>query len=307
MEEMNKPLVSIVVITYRSESYILETLESIYAQTWNAIELIVSDDGSPDNTIKLCEDWLKQHKDRFFKTKLITVSQNTGITANFKRGINSVSGTWIKTLGGDDLLMPTCIADNMNYAQTHPEVSIITSNLQEIDANSAIIRETVSNEGLKYFLSTQNKIGPQKAYSRWPAFLNTPTFFCKKELFPIILQCDDDFKIYEDMSAVFRIIEHDIAIHYMDKTTIKYRIHPNAISRNPLAEARREQEAYIIFNKFRKKNLSIFNPIDLSIYYETWLRFKYKGLFGYKGINILRKFSLFYWQLRLNGYKEFWV
>jgi glycosyltransferase involved in cell wall biosynthesis len=44
------PLVSIIIITYNSSRYVLETLESIKSQTWDNIQLIVSDDGSRDNT-----------------------------------------------------------------------------------------------------------------------------------------------------------------------------------------------------------------------------------------------------------------
>ena len=51
------PLVSIVVITYNSAEYVLETLESAKAQTYQNIELIVSDDCSADNTVETCSRW----------------------------------------------------------------------------------------------------------------------------------------------------------------------------------------------------------------------------------------------------------
>lgn len=56
----NKPLVSIVVITYNSSEYVLETLESAKAQTYTNIELIVSDDCSTDETVSICKNGLKQ-------------------------------------------------------------------------------------------------------------------------------------------------------------------------------------------------------------------------------------------------------
>ncbi len=54
------PLVSIIVITYNSSKYVLETLESAKAQTYQNIELIVSDDGSTDNTIEICKIWIEK-------------------------------------------------------------------------------------------------------------------------------------------------------------------------------------------------------------------------------------------------------
>lgn len=46
------PLVSVIVITYNSAQYVVETLDSVYSQTYENIELIVTDDCSQDNTIE---------------------------------------------------------------------------------------------------------------------------------------------------------------------------------------------------------------------------------------------------------------
>lgn len=59
---MEQPLVSVSVITYNSAKTVLETLESIKAQTYQNLELIVSDDCSTDNTVELCRNWIEQNK-----------------------------------------------------------------------------------------------------------------------------------------------------------------------------------------------------------------------------------------------------
>lgn len=64
-------LVSVVVITYNSEKYILETLESIKTQSYKNLELIISDDCSKDDTVMICRDWLDKEGERFIRTKLI--------------------------------------------------------------------------------------------------------------------------------------------------------------------------------------------------------------------------------------------
>jgi glycosyltransferase involved in cell wall biosynthesis len=77
-----KILVSIVVITYNSSKYILETLESIKQQTYKNLELIITDDCSKDNTVVLCQDWLDVNKHGFIRTKLITTPPNKLPTIN---------------------------------------------------------------------------------------------------------------------------------------------------------------------------------------------------------------------------------
>ena len=64
MTKNNNPLVSIIVITYNSAKFVLETLESAKAQTYQNIELIISDDGSTDNTVQICREWLKNNEEQ---------------------------------------------------------------------------------------------------------------------------------------------------------------------------------------------------------------------------------------------------
>lgn len=54
----NIDIVSVCIITYNSSKYIEETLESVRRQTYPAIELIISDDASSDDTVYICEQWI---------------------------------------------------------------------------------------------------------------------------------------------------------------------------------------------------------------------------------------------------------
>lgn len=299
------PLVSIVLITYNSAKYVLETLESVKKQTWRNIELIISDDGSNDLTIKICTDWLKENKHHFQQVHLITVAENTGIPKNCNRGLRATRGEWLKTISGDDILLPNCIADNMAFSRLIPDCSFIFSDVNEINENGSVIREHIVNESLLFFgnLSTAKK--QLKAYSRWPAFLNTPSFFSKREVIEKVGFCDENFKIYEDMTMIIRMMERNIKMYYMPITTVSYRIHQQAISRSQHVNERREKEAFMVFKKYREPHLSLLNPFDLSVYYENWLRFKFKGINGRKGIHCLRKLSLYYWHMKFNGIKTY--
>ena len=124
---MTQQLVSIIVATYNSSRFVIETLESAKAQTWQNIELVVSDDCSADNTVELCRNWIAQNKDRFVNTQLITVPANTGVSANCNRMIQSSVAEWIKMIAGDDILLPNCIEDNMQFVHLNPEASIVFS------------------------------------------------------------------------------------------------------------------------------------------------------------------------------------
>lgn len=105
-DQSENPLVSIIVITYNSAKYVLETLESAKAQTYQNIELIITDDASQDDTVEICKEWLKENKELFVKTELVTVQKNTGISPNCNRGLKLSNGKWLKFIAGDEVIIP---------------------------------------------------------------------------------------------------------------------------------------------------------------------------------------------------------
>ncbi|MGC9375868.1 MAG: glycosyltransferase [Bacteroidales bacterium] len=295
------PLVSVIVVTYNSSRYVLETLESIRVQTYKNIELIICDDSSTDETVELCRDWVSKNKDYFKNIELITSNKNTGISANSNRGIMAAKGTWLKLIAGDDLLLDNCILENLLFVKDTPNAKFISSKVQPINNSGKHLNHQSSKydafKNLYFTLPAKKQL---KMYARLPVFLNSPSFFLKKEVFKIINYFDEEFRIYDDICLIYRANSNNVKIHFLDKFTVKYRIHENAISRNNNTEIeeRRKKEQILIFNKYRRKNLNKWNLIDLSVYYETWLNYKYKGFRGFKMVSILQKFSFFYWYLK---------
>ena len=124
------PLVSVAVVTYNSSKTVIETLDSIFNQTYPNLELIVSDDRSTDNTVEICREWIDAHKERFVRTELLTVEKNTGVSANMNRGADACEGEWVKDIAGDDVLLPDCVETCVEYIQNHPEAVCVFANVE---------------------------------------------------------------------------------------------------------------------------------------------------------------------------------
>jgi len=120
-----QPLVSVNVLMYNSSKYILETLESIKAQTYQNIELIMSDDKSTDNTVQICEKWIAKNKDRFASYQILIPDHNTGQSGNYNRAFRAATGEWIKEIDGDDLLLPNCLTDLVEYVSANPKATYV--------------------------------------------------------------------------------------------------------------------------------------------------------------------------------------
>lgn len=110
-------LISVVVVTYNSEKTILDTLQSVYNQTFPNIELIISDDSSTDKTVIMCKQWIEERQKRFYNVKIVTSTLNTGVVVNLNRGINECRGNWFKILAGDDILPNDSLELNYNFIQ----------------------------------------------------------------------------------------------------------------------------------------------------------------------------------------------
>ena len=127
-----KPIVTVAVVAYNSAAYVIETLDSVYNQSYDRIALVISDDCSSDQTVALIQNWIaeEKHEKRFVSIALITVPKNTGVSANCNRCIAAAPSDWIKFVAGDDILLPDCLTHNMAYVLDHPSVHIVFSQVK---------------------------------------------------------------------------------------------------------------------------------------------------------------------------------
>jgi glycosyltransferase involved in cell wall biosynthesis len=286
----NQPLVSIIVMTYNSSAYVLETLESAKRQTYPNLELIVTDDCSSDNTVGLVQSWMDENHERFLKCEIITTPVNTGIPANCNRGLKKSQGEWVKIIAGDDILYDTCIALFITDTEENPDLKFIASDMEYINAEgkTAEYKDYRYNAIRGYFfnLSTDEQL---KTYARFPMFLNSPSFFMHKPTLQSIDYFDEEFRFYDDLPLIFRILEKGIKIDYLERKTVRYRIYENSLSRtsNTVIGDIRIREQKGCFKKYRKKYLKYFNPVDLAVMYDFWLDHSYKGIFGFKALPLM--------------------
>ncbi len=96
---MNDNLISVIVPVYNVEKYVGECLQSITNQTYKNLEIIVVDDGSTDNSGKLCDEFAKTDS----RIKVIHC-KNGGVSKARNVGIENANGIWITFVDGDDWL-----------------------------------------------------------------------------------------------------------------------------------------------------------------------------------------------------------
>lgn len=258
-------LVSIGVITYNSCKTVKDTLDSIHNQTYQKLELIISDDGSNDNTIELCEEWLRQHKTRFTRVELLTVGNNTGTAANNNRALHSCRSSYVKLIAGDDILEPWCISMNMEIIG---DSVFVMSDMVSFNEKNSI--KVINNHNYLHSLAISSPQKRIKLFCRTLSSFNSPTFFVNKELYNKVGYFEEETGIIEDVSFFFRVISSDYKIVYLPRPTVRYR--EGGVSHNFDKIIEFQTKLLQIFNVNCKKELSWLNPIDAYalIDYKIW-------------------------------------
>lgn len=255
---INNQLVSIPVITYNSATTVIDTLESIKAQTYPNIELIISDDCSKDNTIALCSDWVKQNKKRFKRIEFITIEKNAGVSANFNRAEGVCNGEWVKPIAGDDLLLPNCIQDSVDYVIGHPDTIYLFGKMEGFGRPKEDVEEYLT----RCFDYSFFELSAEEQYN-WLIFkgncVPAPTLFYNRiRVKELGIINDERIPLVEDYPKWMNITKRGIQLRFIEKFLVRYRLSDNSISTTTTPSLRAKQSSALIY-----------------IYYKFKPRFKY--------------------------------
>ena len=132
--------VSVIIPTYNHRDYVLQTLDSVFAQTFEDYEIIVINDGSPDDTSELLRPLGDEGKIRYFE------QANAGQAAGRNRGLALSKGEFIAFLDDDDLWPPDKLRWQVEFLDAHPDVAVIGGAVQPINDAGVKLMEEISHD-----------------------------------------------------------------------------------------------------------------------------------------------------------------
>ena len=115
------PTVSVIIPTYNRSNFILETLESVFAQTYSDYEIIVINDGSTDDTEDILKPLISSGSIRYL------FQANQGESAARNHGIRLAHGRYIAFLDSDDLILPKKLEKQVEFLENNPEIGFVHS------------------------------------------------------------------------------------------------------------------------------------------------------------------------------------
>lgn len=129
------PGVTILLPVYNQQQYIGACIESLLSQTFTDFELLIINDGSTDDSARIC----KGYDDP--RIRLLHNDHNRGIIYTLNRGLEQAKAPLIARMDADDLAMPKRLALQHSYMQKHPEIGGVASWIIKIDESGKKLRD----------------------------------------------------------------------------------------------------------------------------------------------------------------------
>lgn len=252
MSSEQTPLVSIAMCTYNGEQFIREQLDSLIAQDYQNLEIIIVDDCSTDSTYAILTTYAPAHE----SIELYSNSKNLGFKRNFERALKLCNGSFIALCDQDDIWFSNKITTLVNEIKSN---MLIFSNSSIIDKYG----ETLNTE-----FHSHIRIDPPHR-PRWQSlvfgnYILGHTMLFQSELLKHAQPFPDEFKEHDHWLAVCAASMGSVA--YLPKTLSYYRIHEHNCSTIKIKRKKKNIEAFTgYFLKKRRQALRLTSKYKIQL------------------------------------------
>ncbi len=259
------PLVSLLIPSFNHEKYIHSCIDSIIAQTYQNIEVIIIDDGSKDKTfeeIKKREDDLKK---RFLRVIINKNEENIGVTKTLNLGLKKVKGEYVKILASDDMLLPQAIEKLVDFLEKNIESDLVFCNARLVDDKTKfedrdLETELLYKKPVKFIPTSFERLYRGNCIA-------APCVMFRKEIFDKLGGFDETIGI-EDWEYMLRMAVNGYRQDYLDEPLVLYRRSQTSITNYQITH-KNGQDRFLFMMQNEIKILQKYGHIDKTLSRET--------------------------------------
>lgn len=233
------PLVTVFVACYNHARFVVQALESVRAQDYPRIQLIVSDDCSKDDSVPVIRAWL----DRNWPDALFIVhAQNRGICATFNEIVRAAEGKYVSGFAADDVWLPGRLRAHVAFMETQPEeVGVIYGDAYQIDEHGARlpVRFIAAHRNLTVF--PDGWVFDALVEGN---FIPAMTTLIRRRCFEVVGGYDESLA-FEDWDLWLRISRH-FQFRAWPEITAEYRVLATSMMRTQLSPIQRSGERVLL-------------------------------------------------------------
>lgn len=254
------PLVSVVIPAYGHAEYILDTLESVFAQTFRDFEVIIVNDGSPDNTAEVLQPFIKNGLIRYIE------QVNSGVSVARNTGVSHSLGKYIAFLDDDDLWPQEKLQWQVCFLEAHEAVAV-GGNAMTLGGDVTL--DGSINDGREAMLNFRQFLTGSQFHSPGQVMI-------RKECLINLGGLDENIWGADDLDLWMRLASLG-PFFRLHLPALQYRIHDSNASNA-------SDRMLLNVDKVLKKHLVGLCEADRR----TYCRISYRWLFEYLGRNLLK-------------------
>lgn len=211
-KSLSSPQCSAIMAAKDRQAFIGEAIKSILNQTYQNWELIIVDDHSRDNTLKIAKKYAQQDR----RIKLFRATTKYGVAAARNLGINKASGNIIVIADSDDISYPQRLKKTIHFLESHPQYTVFYANVDLYD----IDKKTVEP---RFFQPFDGELLQHINY-----IPNTASAFLK-EKFLEVGGYDESLILGEDYDLWLNFLNKGYKFGYLEERLVKMTIHTGSV------------------------------------------------------------------------------
>ena len=258
---MSEELVSVIMPAYNAEKYIYMSIASVMKQTYQNVELVIVDDASTDNTLKIMYQCANMWPG---KIRLSIRKQNGGTGAALNDAIELAGGEYICWLSADDLYCEDMIESEVNYLKNNTEYDAVFSKCAYIDENNRILRVATNEKVAKYLEAGMEGITVRLMAGNFfhgCSVLAKAECFKRGERFNVNYRAAQDYDFWVRMAA-------DYDFGYLDQVNVLSRDHSEQGSKKMNCDV---DEIHVFFRLLQREEImkKLYKKMDAAYTYEN--------------------------------------
>lgn len=220
---MTQPQITVALPVYNGEQYIAIAIKSVLTQTFSDFELLILDNCSTDHTLEIIRTFSDP------RIRLIVNPENLGMIGNWNLAVSLATGKYIKILSHDDLLAPSCLAEQIDGFLKYPSqnIGIVTCKKRIINESGAVVMPGFGLFGLTRIINGRRAI--KKSIRAGRNIIGEPSVVL---LDAKLLRASGDFEqpqFTPDIKMWFKILKQSNLL-FVNKSLASYRISSTSTS-----------------------------------------------------------------------------
>ena len=230
---------------YNCAPTLQEALDSLYAQTYKNFKIVMCDDGSKDDTLKIAEENARMHENVI----VIKNERNMGLNYTLNHCLEYADTEYCARMDGDDISLPTRFEKEINFLDEHPEYAVVSTPMIYFDENGEFRRGKGKGEVEAKDFVHGTPICHAPSMSRTDVIKSVGGYSVSKNLLRV-----------EDYHLWFKVYAAGHKLYMLNKCLYKMRDDRNAVGRRNWIT--RRNEAYVKHKGY--------NMIGLPLWYQIY-------------------------------------